>query len=257
MKMYAARSNFAMSAKTMFGELIEDPILPPSYAEYIRAFAYVTSWKVMKELVCRYLMSLDEFETKAMQGIDGVIFKGDASHKVTKLVYVNTDEKVYHGLYTLMNEFGEIIGWWFIRTGKMEELEEMIRKLRKRYLMHNFTRPQIVYSDRPEMDRSIWERIWPSIQPDSNVSSIPCNPGNVAYLTFPPDVGVPTVIYNANDCSAIIYSIREKLDRDEGEKVIGFDLEWNRGNNPAAIIQICLRSGISFVFSLKSLLGKR
>ena len=56
-------------------------------------------------------MSLDEIENKVMQGIDGIMLKGDASHKVTKLVYVNTDEKVYHGLYTLMNEFGEVTGW--------------------------------------------------------------------------------------------------------------------------------------------------
>jgi hypothetical protein len=44
-----------------------------------------------------------------MQEADGIMFKGDASHKVTKLVYVNTDEKVYHGLCTLMNEFGEVL----------------------------------------------------------------------------------------------------------------------------------------------------
>ena len=37
-----------------------------------------------------------------MQGIDGLMFKGDASHKLTKLICLNTDEKVYHGLYTLM-----------------------------------------------------------------------------------------------------------------------------------------------------------
>ena len=56
-------------------------------------------------------MSLDEIENKVVQGIDGIMLKGDASHKVTKLMYVNTDEKVYHGLYTLMNEFGEVTGW--------------------------------------------------------------------------------------------------------------------------------------------------
>jgi hypothetical protein len=156
-----------------------------------------------------------------------------------------------------MNEFGEVLAWWFIRTGKMEELEEMIRNLKKRYEMHNFTRPLVVYSDRPEMDQSIWENIWPSIEPDNEVTSIRCSPGNGDYLAFPPNVGVPTVIYKANECSAVINRIRENLDADEGDKVMGFDLEWNRGNNPAATIQLCLRNGLSFVFCLKGLLGKR
>jgi hypothetical protein len=61
-----------------------------------------------------------------------------------------------------MTEFGEVTGWWFIRTGRMEELEYSIRRIKKRYEMSKFQRPEIVYSDRPEMDRSLWERIWPS-----------------------------------------------------------------------------------------------
>ena len=203
-------------------------------------------------------MSLDEIENKVMQGIDGIMLKGDASHKVTKLVYVNTDEKVYHGLYTLMNEFGEVTGWWFIRTGKMEELEESIRKMRKRYEMHNFARPLIVYSDRPEMDRSIlWEKIWPSLQPTNEVASNPCNPDGLKYFSFPIDVGVPTVIYKSSECSAVINRIRENLEMADEEKVLGLDLEWNRGNNPVATIQLSLRNGLSFVFCLKGLLGKR
>ena len=106
-----------MSRKSVFGNDTPEQIVPPPYMEYTTSFAYVPSWKVIKNLACKYFTRLDEFETRVMQGIDGIMFKGDASHKVTKLVYVNTDEKVYLGLYTLMNEFGEIIGWWFIRTG--------------------------------------------------------------------------------------------------------------------------------------------
>ena len=246
-----------MSRRSLFGEKMPEPIVPPSYMEFTKSVSYVPSWKVIKDLACKYFMSLDKFETKVMQGIDGIMFKGDASHKVTKLVYVNTDEKVYRGLYTLMNEFGEVIGWWFIRTGRMEELEDSIRKLRNRFEMHNFDRPLIVYSDRPEMDRSLWEKIWPSIQPDQRLSSIPCNQSGHNCLSFPIDVGIPTVIYKSSECSAVINRIRENLEMVEEEKVLGLDLEWNRGNNPVATIQLSLRNGLSFVFCLKGLLGKR
>ena len=56
-----------------------------------KSFAYVSSWKVIKDLACKHLTSLDAFETKVMEGTDGIMFKGDASHKVTKQVYVNVD----------------------------------------------------------------------------------------------------------------------------------------------------------------------
>ena len=257
MKMYASRCNYVMSRKSVFGNDTSEPIVPPPYMEYTTSFAYVPSWKVIKNLACKYFTRLDEFETRVMQGIDGIMFKGDASHKVTKLVYVNTDEKVYHGLYTLINEFGEIIGWWFIRTGKMEELEDSIRKMKKRYEMHNFTRPHIVYSDRPDMNRSIWEKIWPSVQPNNEVTSIPRNPDGPKYFSFSIDVGVSTVVYKSSECNAVINRIWENLEMVGEEKVLGFDLEWNRGNNPVATIQLSLRNGLSFVFCLKGLLGKR
>jgi hypothetical protein len=139
----------------------------------------------------------------------------------------------------------------------MEELEDSIKKLKKRYEMHNFARPHIVYSDRPEMDRSIWEKIWPSVQPVHELKTVPCNPNGPKYLSFPIDVGVPTVIYKSSECSAVINRIRENLEiLDEG-KVLELDLEWNRGQNPVATIQISLRNGLSFVFCLKGLLGKR
>ena len=257
MKMYASRSNYAMSNNNLFGDNVMVPTRPPPYSDYTKSFAYVPSWKIIKDLACKYLMSLDRFETKVMQGIDGIMFKGDASHKVTKLVYVNVDEKVYHGLYTLMNEFGEVMGWWFIRTGKMEELENSIRMLRKRYEMNNFERPQIIYSDRPEMDRSLWEKIWPSIQPDCNLTSPIPNSTDAIIFSFPTDIGNPMVIYNSLECSSVINRIRENLESEEGDKTLGFDMEWNRGNNSVATIQLALKTGPSFVFCLKGILGKR
>lgn len=260
MKMYAFRSNFSTSQKEkIFGEKKTTPIKPPPFTDYVKSFAYVPSWQIFKDLVCKFLMSLNQFETKAMQGTDGQMFKGDASHKVTKLIYVNTDEKVYHGLYTLMNEFSEVIGWWFIRTGKMEELEDSIRRLKKRYEMHNFDRPVIVYSDRPEMDRSIWEKIWPTLKPDvvADTSSFTeCHNSGLETLCFPISTSLPTVIYKSDECCGVVNRIRELIEGN-AMKVLGFDLEWNRGSNPAATIQISFHSGLSFIFCLKGILGKR
>ena len=52
----------------------------------------------------------------------------------------------------------------------------------------------------------------------------------------------------------MINRIRENLEMVDQEKVLGLDLEWNRGNNPVATIQLSLRISL---FCLKGLLGKR
>ena len=53
-----------------------------------------------------------------------------------------------------MNEYGEVLGRWFIRTDKLEELEYSIKRLKKTYELNDFYRPVIVYCDQHEMDRS-------------------------------------------------------------------------------------------------------
>lgn len=264
MTMYASRSNFAFSQSVIFGKS-PAPLFPCPYKDFYKSIAYVPSWRVIKDLVCKYLGSLDRFETKVMQGIDGTMFKGDASHKVTKLVYVNVDEKVYHGLYTLMNEYGEVIGWWFIRTGRMDELEDCILKMRQRFEMNHFNRLIVVYSDRPEMDRSIWEKLWPSLRVDDSLNSVDAisthnlKINNTPFLSLPsgPDAPAISVIYKSDECVSIVNRIRELLDMNEGQRVLGFDLEWNRGSNPVATIQFSCSSGHSFIFCLKAILGKR
>lgn len=39
--------------------------------------------------------------------MDGQNSAGDESHKVTKSIRV-TDDKVFHGVYTMVNEFGQV-----------------------------------------------------------------------------------------------------------------------------------------------------
>lgn len=126
MTAYVSRTKATMDDTSLYREDNTVPVQVPAYHLFFTSFSYVPSWKIFHDLVCLYLQSRDSFQTKMMQGIDGIMFKGDASHKLTKLIYVKVSEKVYHGLYTLMNEYGQIVAWIFIRTGKMEEFAECI-----------------------------------------------------------------------------------------------------------------------------------
>lgn len=137
--------------------------------------------------------------------------------------------------------------------------------MRKRFEMNHFNRPIVVYSDRPEMDRSIWEKLWPSLRVDDSLNSADAisthnfKINNTPFLSLPssPDAPAISVIYKSDECVSIVNRIRELLDMNEGQRVLGFDLEWNRGSNPVATIQFSCSSGHSFIFCLKAILGKR
>ena len=83
------------------------------------------------------------------------------------------------------------------------------------------------------MDRSLWEKIWPSLQPDPTLAN-QLNPstttGQVSTITtfsLPSDAKLITVIYKAEECSAVVNRIREILEMNDEHKVLGFDIEWN------------------------------
>jgi hypothetical protein len=138
-----------------------------------------------------------------------------------------------------------------------------IRRIKKRYEMNKFQRPEIVYSDRPEMDRSLWERIWPSLNSGDTsdyhgqVLSSTGPSSDVPYLSLPSGANLITVIQKTDECSAVINRIRDCLDTNEGQKVLGFDMEWNRGNNPTATLQFSTITGHTFIFCLRGILGKK
>ena len=53
------------------------------------------------------------FITRHMQMVDGLVLSGDHSHKVAKLVHV-AGTRAFEGLYTLMNGYGQVVGFWCV-----------------------------------------------------------------------------------------------------------------------------------------------
>ena len=58
-------------------------------------------------------MEADEaYKEQRMQMIDGEHFSGDHSFKLTKSMLLN-GSKIFTAMYTLMNEYGQVVAWWF------------------------------------------------------------------------------------------------------------------------------------------------
>lgn len=59
-----------------------------------------------------------------------------------------------------MNEFGEILGFWYMRGGSLNEIKPQLRGLDMRYQQNGFDSVENIYTDCPEKDREILEEIF-------------------------------------------------------------------------------------------------
>eukprot|EP00951_Prasinocladus_malaysianus_P016895 scaffold132287_cov33-Prasinocladus_malaysianus.AAC.3 len=67
-----------------------------------------------------------------MMMITGQILKGDMSFKLAKKIRADRTGQ-YTCVFSLMNEYGEILGYWFCRTKSILHLKSELEKVKKRY----------------------------------------------------------------------------------------------------------------------------
>lgn len=83
---------------------------------------------------------------KRNQMIDGLALSGDHSFKVAKVIMVN-GAKMYTAMYFMLNEYGQVVTWWFTYGTSMKEIEPGLKKLAHRYKIHGFEGPDFVTTD--------------------------------------------------------------------------------------------------------------
>jgi hypothetical protein len=164
------------------------------------------------------------------------------------------DGKAFHGLYTLMNEHRQVVAFWFIRSGSLEEIRDGLEGLKKRLRINHFPDLQTIYTDRPDGDRSIWESIFTELQP--NIQEDPCT-----MLQVLDNFEKPTAIEyccSVKELSIAMHKINKELSdlQDNGEKdlFIGFDAEWNisqkKGIQKILTLQLAMPSGFTVIIHL-------
>jgi hypothetical protein len=168
-------------------------------------------------------------------------------------------ERGFEGIYTLMNEFGKILGFWFVSGTTMKELEESLRGINRRYQLHGFDGPLIFTTDRCCDDRDFLSGrrnkgkcpIFSSFE--RNQSDAENNAEDLAAGPFvqilQADLPCPPVLVTSKEigvatCGDIIQECDEK-DWD----VIAIDTEWVIGTKQGPhVIQIGLPDGRTYIF---------
>lgn len=227
--------------------------LPLSFPEFDDPYGYgshIPSAAYLESAVLVDLKSRQPFIQRHQQMVDGEIWKADACLKLAKVIR-SQSQTVFSSLYTVMNEYRQILGQWFLETGLFEELKGGLEGLLTRYKSHGFRLPQVVYSDNCCFEREeIWLKLLASDLnlPQSEKKLLPLK----TLADFQPQE-VSGLLLHQVEMSAEqevdgIMVILEKSYSGGGQEntlpVIGFDCEWiyrdgKRGK--VSLIQIAVK----------------
>lgn len=156
----------------------------------------------------------------------------DRAQVIKHICKVN-GQPLFSGLFTAINEYGEVRCQLLVQSTSNRMLKEPLKNWKESAEKLNTTLPQIVFSDRCCDDHDFYCEAFPTLR-----QSLIAKP----ML----DVDMAKVhCYRGSDAVLMMERIKQEL-MDVQQKVVGLDCEWNRGNNSkVAVIQIALPNGIS------------
>jgi hypothetical protein len=86
------------------------------------------------------------FYTRKLQMEGGQHLSADHSHKHAKVV-LTKGVRACDGIYTVMNEFGKILGFYFVNGTSMQEIETALRGINRRCERHGFKKMSLFTTD--------------------------------------------------------------------------------------------------------------
>ena len=194
-----------------------------------------------------------------MQMIDGKHLSGDHSFKMTKCIMSN-GSKTFTAMYTLMNEYGQVVAFWFTTGTGMKELEECVKQLKFRYENFGFEGPYSFTTDRCCQERRYWNENLRFADATDAASRVAAeedeeedsrNVANKVSVTFVSLPRPPRVAVSKPVADAFVDEISAKLQEEPvNERAFAWDCEWILGSMNADTLQIGLRGGDTYVFHL-------
>jgi hypothetical protein len=157
----------------------------------------------------------------------------DHSFKITKHIQSIGDSKVFLGLFSALNEIGEVRMFQFIHSTSLEEVRMSMENCYKTMCQYNKV-PGHVYTDRCCTDRACLETAFPSLKIGMAVSKMKA-------LPLPPEeyIQILTSPEAVNGAMKLIY---DELERRRENLLVALDCEWMciPSRRPIAMIQIAV-----------------
>lgn len=208
------------------------------------------AWLIQRVIL---LMESDgEYKKRRMQMIDGKHLSGDHSFKLTKCV-LSGGSKPFTAIYLLMNEFGQIVAWWFTAGTSMAELERAISKIKTRYELYGYDGPLSATTDRCCQERSFWKRVFRIVDSQLDLQYLEAEDFHDIEVVNAPcaaEIASTTAM-----CRNFVGWISEELgELPIEQRVIIVDGEWKIGHAKMDLLIICMPFSYKvFLFQLSKM----
>jgi hypothetical protein len=211
------------------------------FSEYKDPYHYAGSCFSAKWLQMVYIkfhqQTEKEYMDRSMQMLHGKVIALDLSHKLSKLIAVDSSHP-FHGVLTVVNEYDQIIQQTVLFSKTHDEVETALQRLRERYQAHG-EKLSLAYTDNCCVDRRLLQSVFPELTSDMPPASSACatHPDLSLKLT-------PVVLSTAVEINRAIDSKKDFITSEIkrfGACVVGLDAEWTL-EKPVALIQIAFSS---------------
>lgn len=193
-----------------------------SYAGYVPTSTY------FRTLYTSIIETLRPKMNKHMMILDGKVLKGDHSFKFPKHMAKIEETSVFTGLYTVTNEYEEIVQQVLVPSKALSYLRYSFEKMREAYTIYGHEMPVAFFTDNVKGDKSFLEGVFESlkdqVQPVANAEVVVAEE-ETGYLEMPEEVEIIYINRDSERINEVIKSFLEDL-KNEESKVVGFDCEW-------------------------------
>jgi hypothetical protein len=232
---YGVYANPVMTGK-IYGSA--DPSNSDLTLDMVVPYSFPSRQYIQQAFVSRILDLLPLFERNlAMTG--GSILRADKSYKVVRFIYIanavegktagQQSTKAYDSVYTVMNEYGQIVAIHFIRGGDFEEMERILKEIKNRYQVHGFEDVELFYTDDCCHEYNMLTRAFPELA-TGDWSTTGNNDRPVSFCTMLPlpEQWPRTTITSYAQLQDFCIRLGEFIDAcDDDFVLLGLDAEWD------------------------------
>ena len=200
------------------------------------------SWLISR--VIKLMESDEEYKRKRMQIMDGKHLSGDHSFKLTKCV-ISGGSKPFTAIYLIMNEFGQVVAWWFTSGTSMIELQSAISNIKTRYEKYGYDGPVSFTTDRCCQERAFWVRVLKLVEGRLDTQFLEAEDVSEVEVVKAPNVA--QVAQSIAMCNLFVGWISEEINKLPMEqRVIIVDGEWKIGHAKMDVLII----GMPFTYKV-------
>ncbi|KAL9536874.1 hypothetical protein MBANPS3_012294 [Mucor bainieri] len=207
-----------------------DPVKPfPPFDDENTYAGYVPSAAYFRTLYTSIIESMQPKMDKHMMLLDGNVLKGDHSFKFPKHMGKIEDSNVFSALYTMTNEYEEIVQQALVPSKSLSYLKHALEMMKDAYVDYGHEMPMAFFTDNVAGDKAFLEAIFSSLKEGLQ----PLQKEEVSFhrstdeFVLPADVAIDYVCpANYDEIDEKMEKLVSELNGQDEQAAVGFDAEW-------------------------------